>query len=123
MPWHQSVSDPRKFYDSAHQVVAVAQTADQAALIVRAVNAMGAPPATIPLREPATLAELHYGTGPVPEMQLETFHDDDCCKKYLIKGPRANAGWICPKCGTQWQPRMIGEIKHWAPVPDIQIFR
>lgn len=38
MPWHLSKSDPRKVYDQTHGVVGVMQTAEQAALIVEAVN-------------------------------------------------------------------------------------
>lgn len=38
MPWHLSVSDPRKVYDSWHEVVCVCQDRAQAALIVDSVN-------------------------------------------------------------------------------------
>lgn len=38
MPWHLSKSDPRKVYDSHHDVVCVCMTALQAAGIVLAVN-------------------------------------------------------------------------------------
>ena len=41
MPWHLSKSDPRKVYDSRHEMVCVCQTAEQARIIVDAVVAHG----------------------------------------------------------------------------------
>ena len=38
MPWHLSKSDPRKVYDSYHNMVCVCQNENQSALIVKAVN-------------------------------------------------------------------------------------
>jgi hypothetical protein len=38
MPWHLSKSDPRKVYDSYHNMVCVCQNAEQAKLIVDAVR-------------------------------------------------------------------------------------
>ena len=68
MPWHLSKSDPRKVYDSQHQTVCVCQTAEQAALIVRAVQAFGPQTETIRLREPNPV----YGPGGIVMWATET---------------------------------------------------
>ena len=39
MPWHQSVSNPRKVYNERHEQVCICETPKQAALIVEAVRA------------------------------------------------------------------------------------
>ena len=44
MPWHQSLSNPRKVYNERHEQVCVCETPEQAALIVEAVNANRAKP-------------------------------------------------------------------------------
>lgn len=117
MPWHLSLSDPRKVYDERHGDVAVCQTAQQAAIIVEAVNRMrdsGGAPRTIRLQEPEP--------APSPGT-LEIFHDDDCCKKHLMRAQRASlTEWECPKCGCEWRWEMRGEVKYWYPVAAIAIF-
>ena len=40
MPWHQSLSNPRKVYDDRHEQVCVCETPEQAELIVAAVRAL-----------------------------------------------------------------------------------
>jgi hypothetical protein len=39
MPWHRSVSNPRKVYNERHEQVCICETPEQAALIVEAVRA------------------------------------------------------------------------------------
>lgn len=114
MPWHLSKSDPRKVYDQNHDTVCVCMSAEQAATIVRAVNALpvGDRDTFIRLREPA----VSDATGdPTP---LETFHQDDCCTSRLIRAHRIGVEqWVCPNCGTDWKPRMIEGVRHWEPHP------
>ena len=44
MPWHRSISNPRKVYNERHEQVCICETPEQAALIVEAVRAF-VPPA------------------------------------------------------------------------------
>jgi predicted RNA-binding Zn-ribbon protein involved in translation (DUF1610 family) len=58
---------------------------------------------------------------------LETFAEDDCCNKRIVKASRdgqleGKSSWTCPKCGEEWKPRMIGCALHWEPHPLIAVF-
>jgi hypothetical protein len=125
MPWHLSKSDPRKVYDSRHEVVCVAQTAEQAALIVESVNLRS--PQTIRLREPdrsgLAVSDATADAGP-----LDTFDQDNCCGPHLSKAGRAGVlaaltSFDCPRCDTQWTPTVTGPIRHWSPVSAVMIFK
>lgn len=127
MPWHQSKSDPRKVYDSYHNTVCVAQTADQAAVIVKGVNALGPQSDAIKLREPLAAHPVQI-VGETPAAPLDTFEQDNCCGVHLAKAGRggvlaAVTSWHCPMCQTEWMPRVSGPIRHWAPVATVMIFR
>lgn len=133
--WHQSKSDPRKVYDAYHKTVCVCQTSDQAALIVRAVNALpGAADTFIRLREPAPVEketgaeESQSGAASGQLGPLDTFEQDNCCGAHLAKAGRAGVlasvtAWSCPKCETEWVPTVNGPIRHWAPVAAVMIFK
>lgn len=55
---------------------------------------------------------------------LETFQEDACCQKHLMKAKRASLdSWTCPKCGCEWKPRMVGNIRHWEVHEVIAIWR
>jgi hypothetical protein len=70
---------------------------------------------------------------------LNTFQDDPCCNKPLIRALEELEGaftWICPKCGCEWKAmihhtvtEVVGDqaicdsIKHWTPVPMIEMLR
>jgi hypothetical protein len=138
MPWHLSVSDPRKVYDSFHNTVCVAQTSDQAALIVKAVNALGPQDQAIKLREPGVPVEKESaeqnqsratsGTGKPEGAPLDTFEQDNCCGVALSKAGRAGVlaaltSWDCPRCQTQWTPAVTGPIRHWTPAAAVMIFK
>jgi hypothetical protein len=126
VPWHLSKSDPRKFYDNFHNVVAVAQTADQAALIVRAVNAL---PSGAPGKESAEDGRSPGGTSEhaKADVPLDTFEPDECCGKHLAKALRhlssSLESFACPKCGTEWRPTVKGPLRHWEPQAAVMIFR
>ena len=59
---------------------------------------------------------------PLPAGPLETFASDDCCTNRLMRGARPGNWWKCPRCGAEWSAEMVGLVKHWTPVCDIQIF-
>lgn len=51
---------------------------------------------------------------------LESHEDDSCCGKRIGKALHdglleSKAEWICPKCGLEWRPHVVGEIRHWMP--------
>ena len=59
---------------------------------------------------------------------LSTFVPDDCCAKPLGRALAsgkldAAESWSCPKCGCDWKPRMVGEIRHWEPHELIAVLR
>ena len=122
MPWHLSKSDLRKVYDSFHQTVCVCHTAEQAAMIVDAMRARGESAGeAIRLREPVIQT-------PAVNDYLDSFEPDECCGKSLTKA--ANEGvlksltrWSCPKCGADWEPRMVGPVRHWSLSAPVAIFR
>lgn len=125
MPWHLSKSDPRKVYDSYHNMVCVCQTSDQARLIVEAVKAHGSPQAEpIKLREPAVVPDATADAGP-----LDTFEPEEgCCGREIAKAGRAGVlksllSWDCPMCGCAWTPQTLGSVRHWTPQPAAIIFR
>jgi len=117
MPWHISKSDLRKIYDDRHGDVCVCQTVEQAAIIVDAVNRLrssGVAP-IISLREPSA-------------DKLDTYEPDSCCGPGLAKAARGGVlkallSWDCPRCGEKWVPRDVGGLRHWEPVPAVEILR
>lgn len=125
MPWHQSKSDPRKVYNSHHEAVCVCQTADQASLIIRAVNALppGDSETFIKLREHQPLcppSPFHSG----PAQIVNTFEPDECCGKGLTLATLKDLqSWECSKCGAEWKPTDYGTVRHWVPTPAVMIFR
>ena len=72
---------------------------------------------------------------------LNTFQDDACCDKPLAKALRDGKldeafTWTCPKCGCEWKAvihhtvtgiegdqALLDSIKHWTPVPMIEMLR
>ena len=52
---------------------------------------------------------------------LNTQEPDECCsrpwQKAALRGLLDNAKiWTCPRCGCDWEPKMIeGAIRHWEP--------
>jgi hypothetical protein len=65
MPWHQSVSNPRKVYNERHEQVCICETPEQAALIVEAVRAF------VPPSKPVEKQEV------APRNRKKTELDDD----------------------------------------------
>ncbi len=133
MPWHLSRSDPRKVYDSYHNMVCVCQNAEQARIIVDAVNEHKPQAETIRLREPAG-QQIGLGVIQVtPSLHvqgpLDTFEpDDSCCGREIAKAARSGVlaslqSWECPKCGCHWEPSLIGGIRHWSARPAVAVFR
>jgi hypothetical protein len=129
--WHQSRSDPRKVYDAYHQPVGVMHSAEQAALIVEAVNALG-PERYNSIRKEAR--EISQSTGApeqvdAPVSLTQTYQEDECCGKHIAKAIRAgtvgvSGAFTCPKCGCEWSADQIGErMFHWTPRPIIEVFR
>ena len=122
MPWHLSKSDPRKVYDSYHNMVCVCQNAEQARLIVVSVNECKPQPETIRLRESIPAAPLRVAP-------LDTFEpDDSCCGKLIATAGRSGVLaslqlWTCPKCGLDWASQLMGGIRHWMPRPAVAVFR
>lgn len=60
-------------------------------------------------------------------ISLNTHEPDACCGKHLSKALRSGLldsldTWMCPKCGMEWQPRMVETLRHWEPHPVILIF-
>ena len=121
MPWHLSKSDPRKVYDETHAVVGVMQNAEQAAMIVEAVN----------LYRKERLGTERAGAPEqvdVPVSLTQTYQEDECCGKHIAKfirsGKAANATlWPCPKCGCDWVKKSAGMLSHWVPVTVIEVIR
>jgi len=60
---------------------------------------------------------------PLPAGPLETFASDDCCTSRLMRAMRSGDRWACPNCGAEWTAEMVGQVRHWTPVCDVQIFR
>jgi hypothetical protein len=121
MPWHQSRSDPRKVYDHRHETVCVCMNADQAALIVRGVNALpgSAVDTFIKLREPEPAK---------PQFTHVTAQADGCCAKHIAKASLSGAldrmqPWACPKCGTTYWPRQEGPVVNWEARAAVMVFK
>ncbi len=141
MPWHLSASDPRKVYDSHHNAVCVCWSADQAALIIRAVNALGPQDESIKLREPAREGKeslVHQAAeqgavsvGSTAKRTVpNTFDEDACCTvrlaRSLAMGKVPGDEWTC-RCGAEWKAQIVGQdgsaVRHWSPVAAVAIFR
>jgi hypothetical protein len=128
--WHQSKSDPRKVYDAYHQTVGVMQGAEQAELIVEAVNALG-PERYNSMRKERLGTERAGAPEQVysPVSLTQTYQEDDCCGKHVSKAIRSgtvgvSGAFTCPKCGCEWRAGQIGErLFHWTPRPIIEVFR
>lgn len=130
MPWHLSRSDPRKVYDAYHNMICVCQNTDQAALIVKAVTALGPQGDAIKLREPVTVDRLSHPDvliSPPEAMPLDTFEPDECCGKHLQRALLSKLlkadTWCCPKCGTEWIAKANGPLRNREPVVAVSIFR
>lgn len=56
---------------------------------------------------------------------LQTFEPDECCGEGISQalGELSGDSWTCPKCGCEWNPRMVGSVRHWEPHPEVMIFR
>ncbi len=56
---------------------------------------------------------------------LNTADYDDCCKPLERYRDVADMFdfFICDKCGCEWQPVMIGPLRHWRPVPAVLVFQ
>ena len=123
MGWHLSKSDPRKVYDSYHNVVCVCQTADQAKVIVDAVGLHAPKIDAIRLREP--MREM-----PLREMPLThvTAQAEGCCAKLIAKASLSGLldrmqPWECPKCGTTYWPRRQGPVVNWEARAAALVFK
>ena len=69
------------------------------------------------------LKEPHVAEDKPPEIRmLESFAEDDCCSKRLMKAKRAGDSWVCDKCGCEWRARIIEGFKHWEPKEAIMIW-
>jgi hypothetical protein len=142
MPWHLSRSDPRKVYDGMHQPVCVCQTMDQAALIVRAVNALGPESDSIRLREQTRPEEkesaqsrLKPESGASEHAKADaplthvTVQAEGCCAKQIAKASLSGVldrlqPWECPKCGTTYWPRRQGFLViNWEARAAAMVFR
>lgn len=124
--WRQSKADPRKVYDSRHETVCVAQNAEQAALIIRAVNALpvGDSETFIRLREPALSPQFYPPVISSYVQSFNTFDPDECCTKALSRAPLKDlTSWECPGCGATWTPAEHGTVRHWTATPAVMIFR
>src|ERR1035438_2061956 len=104
MPWHQSRSDPRKVYDAYHQPVGVMHSAEQAALIVEAVNALG-PERYNSIRKERLGAESTGAPEKVdaPVSLTHTYQEDICCGKHIARAIQSgtvgvSGAFTCPKC-------------------------
>ncbi len=56
---------------------------------------------------------------------LQTFADDPCCTRGLaaeLTGRPLMDRWICPKCGSEWIPRLVGTVRHWEPKCEVQVW-
>jgi hypothetical protein len=150
--WHLSKSNPCKVYDERHQVAALATSPEYAARIVAAVTGKaqevirlrepvdrmgqtdqyayptrtGVNALSISDLEAAT---SHFSnTNEGPKSVLNSFEPDDCCGKHISKASRAGVleavtTWTCERCGTDWKPTTMGNIRHWKPESDIAILR
>lgn len=61
-------------------------------------------------------------------MAATTFQPDECCAQYLSRelfdGVLEDATvWTCPECAMDWRARMVDEVKHWEPCPEVAIIR
>ena len=53
----------------------------------------------------------------------ETFGEDPCCSRRLMRAQRPSDVWECPKCGCTWRARMVGTLKSWTPdEPPVMVF-
>jgi hypothetical protein len=120
MLWHASKSDPRKVYDSRHETVCVCQNADQAALIVRAVNALPdeARGSFVKLREPMVQkSEFTHATTA-----------EGCCARSIAKASLSGAldslqPFHCAKCGTEYRAKRVGPVVNWEGQCDVVVFK
>lgn len=124
MPWHLSRSDTRKVYDQTHAAVCVCQTAEQAALIVEAVNKLG------PERYRGKESGDTTSTGApnsehgAPVSITQTYQEEECCGKHLAKAIRTGSilnVWNCPKCGCDWTGEQVGTVRNWKPIPLMEV--
>jgi hypothetical protein len=140
MPWHLSKSDPRKVYDSYHNTVGVMQTADQASLVVTAVNAFGpSDDMAIKLREPVARAgkesaevtqsgggSEHAKKAEPPPTHASTA--DGCCGVTIGRAMQSGAldgmtSFTCPKCGTLYEPKRQGPLINWEARAAVMVFK
>jgi hypothetical protein len=98
----------------AHQRIMNAPSKGRAIAGCRGIK-IGPVPETITLREPFV-----YQAQP-----LQTLQEDPCCARRLSKVLNSLAtvsGWTCPKCGCEWRPQLVGQVRHWTPHEVIQVF-
>jgi len=128
MPWHLSKSDLCKVYDSRHETVCICQNAEQAALIVQAVNALprADQDSFIRLREPVNTANTANAVSAVS--LTHTHAAEGCCARAIAKAIGSGVMnsltvWECPKCGTEYHARREGPVVHWEARAAVQVFR
>ena len=127
MPWHLSKSDPRKVYDSRHEMVCVCQTAEQARIIVDAVVAHGPQTDSIKLREAAPHPDVLPAVREMPLTHV-TVAAEGCCGKYIVKAAMSGEldrmqPWVCPKCGTTYWSRREGPVINWEARAAVMVFK
>ena len=57
----------------------------------------------------------------------DTYQDDSCCSKRLAKALLAATEplteWTCPRCGVEYRPRVVGDLRHWEAICPVVVFR
>jgi hypothetical protein len=59
--------------------------------------------------------------------RLQSHVEDECCDGPLNRALRSGSldtaeSWTCPKCGENWKPELIGDLRHWTPRPLVAVF-
>ena len=116
--WHLSRSNPMKVYDERHTEVCVCRTAADAALIVKAVNAL-------PYEARDTFVKLRE---PEPARKIHTTQAEGCCGRQIGKASLAGklesvTKFECPTCGTTYEARTEGPLTVWEARADVLVFR
>ena len=118
--WHLSRSNPMKVYDEQHTEVCICCTAEAAALIVKAVNAL-------PYESRGTFVKLREPEPAKPALTHTTLAEG-CCANLIRKASLSGVldrlqPWECPKCGTTYWPRKEGPLVSWEARAAVMVFR